>query len=129
MHLLINELKNVFEKSGSLTDFFLILWLEEASFFVFMTLIPCCVDRVKLKITLRGVWGDNFTWLMARQFIRNIRVEKVLTWETWKSQREIISHTNRWQWKSKILLLIVFWYIPDPWLNFQKIFKSRLCVF
>lgn len=53
------------------------LWFEEVPSSVFMTLIHCCVDRVKLKIILRGVLAVNFTVINGKT-----RYQASKSWET-----------------------------------------------
>ena len=98
-------------------------YLEPSS--VFMTLIHCCVDRVKLKIMQRGVLAVGFMVINGKTRCQASKSWKTINLrENWKSQREI-SHINKRQWKSKTLFLIAFWYIPESMQNFQKTFYTR----
>ena len=99
-------------------------YLEPSS--VFMTLIHCCVDRVKLKIMQRGVLAVGFMVINGKTRYQASKSWKAINLrENWKSQREK-SHINKRQWKSKTLFLIAFWNIPESMQNFQKTFYTSV---
>ena len=91
-----------------------------------MTFIHCCVDRVKLNIMQRGVLAVSFMVINGKTRYQASKSWKAINLrESWKSKRGI-SHINKRQWKSKTLLFIAFWYIPESMQNFQKIFYTSV---
>ena len=85
-----------------------------------MTFIHCCVDRVKLNIMQRVVLAVSFMVINGKTSYQAPKSWKAINLrESWKSKRGI-SHINKRQWKSKTLLFIAFWYIPESMQNFQK---------
>ena len=91
-----------------------------------MTFIHCCVDRVKLNIMQRGVLAVSFMVINGKTRYQASKSWKAINLrESWKSKRGI-SHINKRQWKSKTLLFIAFWYIPESMQNFQKTFYTSV---
>ena len=91
-----------------------------------MTFIHCYVDRVKLNIMQRGVLAVSFMVINGKTRYQASKSWKAINLrESWKSKRGI-SHINKRQWKSKTLLFIAFWYIPESMQNFQKIFYTSV---
>ena len=91
-----------------------------------MTFIHCCVDRVKLYIMQRGVLAVSFMVINGKTRYQASKSWKAINLrESWKSKRGI-SHINKRQWKSKTLLFIAFWYIPESMQNFQKTFYTSV---